>query len=1307
MKKALLLKPMLLLCALIVGSGTMWGQVSTATATNAKQFVVAYYANSKYYALPHGTTASVWDGTEITLNSINKVNTNTASNLAWTLTEGSTTGQFYLTYTSNNNTYYLYKNGQTSSTNYNIKGTTNTSERHYWEFSLKNDNNVSYYTVKSLKSGTGDATSIYLGYETEGKYGVYAQSNAAKIILLEIGDVPAFTLTAESNNTLWGTVSVSGNKITANPATGYRISTTTPYTVTSGSATVTQNENVFTVTASAACTVRINFEEGPKYQVSFNAQAGTCTTSSLTESVYQGGVTLPAATINVNGWVFAGWATATVSNTSTRPTLYKANTTYYPKANITLYAVYTLDGIDGEKYTRAKSLSQITSAGSVIFVNASKVLDNALGSVTAPTETNDIITPADNIVWNISGDNTNGYTLTNSSNSTLGVGSLPSNYANVELSTNNNKWIFASSTSGDNHFILRNKNLNTSNNWLSLRFYGSNTNKWQVYAQAQSTAESSSVVASNIYVPVETAYNSNPSAITTPTVAFASSDDKTLYLDGTTTYTNAATVTGVSKTITYTSSDTNVATVDDGGKVTAVGIGEATITASVDAELGVSASASATYDVVVKTTTTINGLKPLSSTSAEVNFSADLTDAVVTYVSGDYAYIQDATAAIMVNYSGHGLSAGQKINGAVSGKVKAPNQIDQISSLNLEYATVTNDGVIPAATVATLATIKAAGTNYDGKLVVVNGATVTTGMTNTTSGGKISDDNGTTTFNIIAPNTLTLVANEKGNFTGFVSIYVSGSNTTYRLNIYEEGQFVKTHNAPTAQTLTFASDAVELDEDTEDYTSFDGQQVSGAQGTVSYAKTSDTDNIITSLNTETGTVVLSGAYGTATITATAAATEVTESGVTTPYNETTKSYTITVYPRYSVVFSINGVETTVRQATHGESIAVVSKPEDIGAYKFQGWVENEVAAGSSKPDNYVALSNTYTPTANKTFYAVYALEAVLPDVEQTSTFSFSSNSSSSAVSYVNGEISWSSSGAVGSTGLLSQSLTFTPSKNVSSVKGIKLSKNGNAWKNAVFVTLKAADNTEIFKIFCGTETNNFTDNEYSHNLTNYQSTSYTLASNGNAWLSTIEVTYLAPGFEYSDYRTSITVPESTSATIAASGYTTFCSPYDLSFENVDGLEAAYVVSASTNAVATLKKVTAVPGGTGVVLKGSAGAVTIPVEEYTGDEISNLLLGTLKTTTVTARSVYVISEGKFKIYTGTSIPAGKAYLPISAVSSDGNAPSLSFEFDDETTSIENVNRAIINDNQYYTLDGRRVETPSKGLYIINGKKVVVK
>lgn len=67
-------------------------------------------------------------------------------------------------------------------------------------------------------------------------------------------------------------------------------------------------------------------------------------------------------------------------------------------------------------------------------------------------------------------------------------------------------------------------------------------------------------------------------------------------------------------------------------------------------------------------------------------------------------------------------------------------------------------------------------------------------------------------------------------------------------------------------------------------------------------------------------------------------------------------------------------------------------------------------------------------------------------------------------------------------------------------------------------------------------------------------------------------------------------------------------------------------------------------------------------------------------------------------------AHKAWLVVSK-----SASARSFiGFGDETTAIESVvKKAEINDGVYYNLQGQRVDNPTKGLYIVNGKKVIIK
>ena len=64
-------------------------------------------------------------------------------------------------------------------------------------------------------------------------------------------------------------------------------------------------------------------------------------------------------------------------------------------------------------------------------------------------------------------------------------------------------------------------------------------------------------------------------------------------------------------------------------------------------------------------------------------------------------------------------------------------------------------------------------------------------------------------------------------------------------------------------------------------------------------------------------------------------------------------------------------------------------------------------------------------------------------------------------------------------------------------------------------------------------------------------------------------------------------------------------------------------------------------------------------------------------------------------------AGKAYLPASAVTA--GARFLSFDFGTET-AIESV-ESVENNAVVYDLSGRRVQKAQKGLYIVNGAKVI--
>ena len=1071
--------------------------------------------------------------------------------------------------------------------------------------------------------------------------------------------------------------------------------------------TVSYTEGSTTKTATYGITVNA----GPKYTVSFNAEEGTCGTASLTEDAYKGGVTLPSATCTYDGWTLAGWATSASSNTNVKPIVYAAGSTYKPTSDITLHAVYTLSDIDGDKYKRATALSQITSASSVVFVNNSKALDAALGSVNGPTETEGLITPANGTIWSLSGDNSDGFSLTTTSlatNKKLGISSIPTNSGNVALVDDNSKWIFETHTGGTNMFVLKNVTGPTDDTKVGVLEYTSS--KWKYFCVAKSTYKTSnSYSMSKVYVPVESRYNSNPTAaIVTPTIAFASSDTHTIYLDGTTTYTNAATLTGVDKSITYTSSNTDVATVNSSGVVTAVGIGEATITASVDAELGVSNAASDTYTVVVKNTTTIAGLKALSSDATEVNFTADLTDAVVTYsdANNKYAYIQDATAAIMVYVSGgHGLTAGKKINGAISGKVKAPYTIDQISSITVTGTT--SDAEIPSAEVKTLAYIVANAASLDGKKVTVNAATVTD------TGTKITDDGGTTSVVLTNPNNVTVNETEIGNFTGFVSTYVNGLTTTYRLNIYEASHYQKTQNVATDQTLTFDEDDVQLDEVTDALDSYTGQAVKGAHTTLTYEVDALSDDIVTSINSSTGELTLNGSCGTAIINVSAAAENIVEAGVTTPYNAANASYTITVNPRYIVTFSVNGVETTVRQATSGAAVAVPT-PSDLGDYSFRGWKTTTLDPTDVKP-TFENLGASITPTDNNSkYYAVFAKGEVTGSAGSyeldysTDVQSCSGYGSAKNVTAADGS-SWvvkayDNSGMQINTGKNSSIKVPTCPGDIST---IVLTASSSAKKETGFSSSDySGSGTITYLASSGSDATSQTISLSGKNVKD----GYIVPKGGNVVITHIVVNYDAP-ITYSDYRSSLPTVE---VSIGTSGMLAFCYDRALDFSTTD--VKAYKAKVEGGSV-KLTKITdgIVPANTGVVLAADENNYEIPVAtadpsvSFTDNEMVGLLVRTqVLWNPSTDVYNYILQGGEFKKASTGYLKANRAYLSTSydvSAASARDYMEIVFE-DDDVTAIETVKTQKMN-GQYYNLNGQKVQNPTKGLYIVNGRKVVIK
>lgn len=181
--------------------------------------------------------------------------------------------------------------------------------------------------------------------------------------------------------------------------------------------------------------------------------------------------------------------------------------------------------------------------------------------------------------------------------------------------------------------------------------------------------------------------------------------------------------------------------------------------------------------------------------------------------------------------------------------------------------------------------------------------------------------------------------------------------------------------------------------------------------------------------------------------------------------------------------------------------------------------------------------------------------------------------------------------------------------------------------------------------------------------------------------------------------------------ISVLNWSTFVSDYPLDFTGSE--VKAYVVTGASGSAITKTAVTTVAANTPLLLNAPEGTYTIPVAT-TGTNYSTtnkLVAGEGKAVAYDDNSGYnyvlSIDKGKamfMQIVDGTpaTIPVGKAYLALDAAP----APGLNLFDDEETTGVNEVKTQKIA-GEYFNLAGQRVGNPTKGLYIVNGKKVVIK
>lgn len=206
-----------------------------------------------------------------------------------------------------------------------------------------------------------------------------------------------------------------------------------------------------------------------------------------------------------------------------------------------------------------------------------------------------------------------------------------------------------------------------------------------------------------------------------------------------------------------------------------------------------------------------------------------------------------------------------------------------------------------------------------------------------------------------------------------------------------------------------------------------------------------------------------------------------------------------------------------------------------------------------------------------------------------------------------------------------------------------------------------------------------------------------------------EKTNQSEDFDYVVVKASL--PSTETVSVSDAGYATYATKYNVEVPSNENVKVMTVKVNDKGTAIELNDVvagTVIPAGTGILVKAPAGNCDFVVRSDNGKTLAynSLVAATeaIKSDGTTFFALRTLSDGKVGfavVATGVKIPAGKAYLKVPAATT-----AKFFGLDGEATGINSVKTAKA-DGAYYTLEGVKTTKPVKGLYIHNGKKIVVK
>ena len=456
------------------------------------------------------------------------------------------------------------------------------------------------------------------------------------------------------------------------------------------------------------------------------------------------------------------------------------------------------------------------------------------------------------------------------------------------------------------------------------------------------------------------------------------------------------------------------------------------------------------------------------------------------------------------------------------------------------------------------------------------------------------------------------------------------------------------------------------------------------------------------------------------------------------YSEVSKTFEVTVLPAMHIAhFSINGEidEANDCSVREGSAIEFPENIADINGKTFYGWATTTIEGVADTAPEVVTSANM--GTEDVTYYAVFAnmegtmtttvdvLDHALIGIEGTNYTDFDGITDKSDAVYAG-----QSAGGNSSIQLRSSN---NNSGIVTTASGGKLTKIAVEWNYNTAATRTITiygsnspytDATDVYNV--SKRGTNLGQLEYDGNNKNTELVidgDYTYfgirSKSGALYLSKIEVTWENGNATYSNFCTTVPDVAAVSVEIGAAGAATFSSTEALDFTDVTTV-AAYIAKEATSGNSALEftRVYKVPANTGLIVRNAAGeddgavSADVPVLAGEADNVEGNLFVAATEEIASLPSVdgeytnYILNKknGVLGFYkaNGRKVAAGKAYLKMLT----GSGAAEFIGFDGEVTAIESLTAENAN-NEIFDLQGRRVAKAAKGVYIVNGKKVVLK